>query len=67
MENTILTIFPRRFIMVKDDNLKMEIAEELGLTDKIKEGGWKCLTAKESGRLGGIMAKRRKGAKDGNL
>ena len=50
--------------MNKKDNLKMEIAEELGLADKIKEGGWKSLTARESGRLGGIMANRhRKGEK----
>ena len=39
--------------------MKYEIAEELGLTDKIKEGGWKNLTARENGRIGGIMANRR--------
>ena len=43
--------------------MKNEIASELGLTDKIKEGGWKNLTAKESGRIGGIMAKRNRAAK----
>ena len=46
--------------------MKYEIAEELGLTDKIKETGWKSLTAKESGRIGGIMTKRqREKAKEG--
>ena len=40
--------------------LKHEIAQELGLSDKIKTGGWKALTAKESGRVGGILAKREK-------
>jgi hypothetical protein len=42
------------------DILKYEIAEELGLTDKIQEAGWKSLTARESGRVGGILAKREK-------
>jgi len=44
--------------------MKYEIAQELGLMDKINEGGWKMLTAKESGRIGGILAKRKKGTKD---
>ena len=44
----------------KEEILKYEIAEELGLMDKIKEGGWKSLTAKESGRIGGIMTTRKK-------
>ncbi len=46
--------------LTPDDILKLEIAEELGLADKIKEGGWKALTSRESGRIGGIMAKRKK-------
>ena len=52
--------------LTKDDLLKFEIAEELGLTDKIKELGWGGLTAKESGRIGGIMTsrKRNKNKKD---
>jgi len=40
--------------------LKYEIAAELGLTDKITQTGWKSLTARESGRIGGILAKKRK-------
>ena len=44
-----------------NDVLKYEIAAELGLTQKIADTGWKSLTAKESGRIGGILAKRRKG------
>lgn len=47
----------------KEEILKYEIAEELGLMDKIKEGGWKSLTAKESGRIGGIMTTRKKANK----
>ena len=45
----------------ENDMMKYEIAEELGLLDKVKEGGWKSLSAKESGKIGGIMAKRKKG------
>lgn len=46
--------------LTKDDLLKLEIAEELGLTDRIKEVGWGGLTAKESGRIGGIMTSRKR-------
>lgn len=48
---------------VGDFLLKLEIAQELGLLDKIEQNGWKSLTARESGRLGGIIAKRKKEAK----
>ena len=40
------------------ERLKYEIAEELGLLEKVKEGGWKSLTSKETGRIGGLMTKR---------
>lgn len=43
-----------------DDILKYEIAKELGLDDKINKTGWKSLTSKESGRIGGIMAKKKR-------
>ena len=37
-----------------------EIAQELGLLDQVLEEGWKTLSAKETGRIGGIMNRRRK-------
>lgn len=40
--------------------LKYEIAEELGLIEKVKEGGWKSLSPKESGKIGGILSRRKK-------
>lgn len=43
-----------------EEKLKYEIAEELGYLDKVMQTGWKSLTAKESGRIGGLMTKRRK-------
>ncbi|MDD2402200.1 MAG: small, acid-soluble spore protein, alpha/beta type [Clostridia bacterium] len=47
------------------DLLKIEIAKELGLWQKIEELGWPELTAEESGRIGGIMTHRiREGKKN---
>lgn len=46
--------------MTPMEKMKYEIAEELGLLDKVKKDGWKSLTAKETGRIGGLMNKRRK-------
>lgn len=43
-----------------DMMMKYEIAEELGLIDKVKKYGWGGLTAKETGRIGGIMTSRKK-------
>ncbi len=43
-----------------EDMLKFEIATELGLADKVISGGWRSLTSKESGRIGGMMTKRRR-------
>lgn len=43
-----------------EDKLKYEIAEELGLMDKINQVGWGGLTAKESGRIGGLITVRKK-------
>ena len=46
--------------MTPEDILKLEIAEELGLDEKVKQKGWKSLTSKESGKIGGIMSARLK-------
>ena len=42
------------------EKIKYEIADELGLNDKVDEYGWAGLTAEETGRIGGIMTKRKK-------
>lgn len=47
----------------QEEQLKYEIAEELGVLDKVLEGGWKSLSAKETGRIGGLMTKRRREGK----
>ncbi len=43
-----------------DEELKLEIAKELGLLSRIQEGGWKSLSAKETGRIGGLLSRKRK-------
>ena len=40
--------------------MKFEIAKELGLADKVIAGGWRCLTSKESGRIGGLVTKQKR-------
>lgn len=46
-----------------DEKLKYEVANELGLFEKIKKNGWKSLTAKETGRIGGLMTKKKRCSK----
>ena len=48
-----------------NEKLKYEIAEELGLLDKVLEGGWRSLTSKETGRIGGLITKKRRELQDG--
>ena len=43
-----------------EEQLKYEIAEELGLLEQVLEKGWKSLSAKETGRIGGLMTKKKK-------
>ncbi len=48
--------------LTQNDIMKLEIAQEIGLMDKVEKLGWGGLTAKETGRIGGIMtAKKKKG------
>ncbi len=45
-----------------EDKLKYEIADELGLLDKVEKYGWKSLTSRESGKIGGLITKRKRKA-----
>lgn len=45
--------------------LKFEIANELGLAEKVLKLGWKSLSAKETGKIGGLVSKRKKSMKEG--
>ena len=42
-----------------EDPLKLEIAEELGLLEKVRQHGWGSLSAKETGRIGGLITRRK--------
>lgn len=46
--------------LTEDQKMKLEIASELGLLDQVQEDGWKSLSAKETGRIGGLMTKRKR-------
>ena len=50
----------KKKILTNDDIMKYEIASELGLMDKVSEYGWGGLTAKEAGRIGGMLTSRKK-------
>lgn len=43
-----------------EDMMKYEIAKELGLFDQVLKDGWGSLSAKDTGRIGGIMTRRKK-------
>ncbi|WP_313153399.1 small, acid-soluble spore protein, alpha/beta type [Lacrimispora sp.] len=53
--------------MKPEEILKFEIATELGLGDKVIESGWRSLSAKESGRIGGLITKRKREMKNDAL
>lgn len=46
--------------LTPEEQLKYEIAEELGLMDRVMKDGWKSLSAKETGRVGGLMTKKKR-------
>ena len=46
--------------LTQEEKLKYEIAEELGLLDRVMKDGWKSLSSKETGRIGGLMTKKKK-------
>ena len=46
--------------LTREEKRKYEIAEELGLLDRVLEDGWKTLSAKETGRIGGLVTRRKR-------
>lgn len=44
----------------KSEQAKWEIAAELGLFEKVVDAGWKSLTSRESGKIGGMLASRQR-------
>ena len=45
--------------LTEEELLKYEVAEELGLLDRVLNQGWKSLSSKETGRIG-CMGNRKK-------
>lgn len=48
--------------LTQEEKMKYEIAEELGLLDRVMTDGWRSLSAKETGRIGGILARKKREA-----
>ena len=48
-----------------NERLKFEVAEELGLLLNVESLGWKGLTARETGRIGGRMNQKKKEKRNG--
>ena len=48
-----------------DVQKKYEVAKELGIYDKVLEKGWGSLTAEETGRVGGMLRKRKNAGERG--
>jgi hypothetical protein len=46
--------------MTEKEKMKYEIADELGLLDRVLNDGWRSLTAKETGRIGGLVTRRKR-------
>ncbi len=45
-------------VLSREERLKYEVAQELGLLPRLMEVGWAGLTGAESGRIGGIVGAR---------
>ena len=46
--------------LTEDEKMKYEVAEELGLLDKVLKEGWRSLSSKETGKIGGLVTKKRR-------
>ena len=44
--------------LTEEEKMKYEVAEELGLLDKVLKEGWRSLTSKETGKIGGLVTKK---------
>ena len=43
-----------------EENMKYEIAREMGVLDQVLESGWRSLSAKETGRIGGLITRKKR-------
>lgn len=50
----------KMLILTPEDTMKYEIANELGLGEKLSQVGWGGLTAEETGRIGGLITRKKR-------
>ncbi|MEA4849469.1 MAG: small, acid-soluble spore protein, alpha/beta type [Clostridiaceae bacterium] len=50
----------KQLILTPEDAMKYEIANELGLGEKLSQVGWGGLTAEETGRIGGLITRKKR-------
>lgn len=60
MKNTKVKEKPLFDLTTFEGRMKLEIAEELGLKEKIEKTGWKSLTSRESGAIGGKLSGKKR-------
>ena len=48
--------------LTREERMKYELARELGLLDRVRQVGWAGLSAKETGRIGGLMGRENRTA-----
>ena len=46
--------------LTREERMKYEIAQELGLLDRVREVGWAGLSAKVTGRIGGLIGRKKR-------
>ena len=46
--------------LTEEEKMKYEIVEDLGLLDKVLKEGWRSLSSKETGKIGGLVTKKRR-------
>ena len=50
--------------LTEEELLKYEVAEDLGLLDRVLNQGWKSLSSKETGRIGGMVNRKKREKKE---
>ena len=46
--------------LTEEEKMKYEVAKELGLLDQVMKEGWRSLTSKQTGKIGGLVTKKRR-------
>ena len=48
-----------------NEKIKYEVVDELGLLDQVRKYGWKSLSPKQTGKIGGLITKKKRMMKEG--